>query len=93
MYFADKFNKEIQILARHQPTGGETNLGNFDSGAFYKIAPVNPNNRYERPRFVKIIPLLMFNRLESDNPDDKSFENLCLICENNPSTNVRCWTE
>ena len=93
MYFNDKFNKEIQVLARHQPCGGSTNLGKFDSGAFYKIAPVNPNNKKERPPYVKVIPLLMFNRLESSNPADKSFENLCLICENKPSTNIRCWKE
>jgi hypothetical protein len=92
MYFADKFNKEIQILARHQATGGETNLGNFDSGAFYKLAPVNPNNPNKVP-FVKVIPLLMFNRISSDNPNDTSFENLCIICENKPSTKIRCWTE
>lgn len=93
MYFADKFNREIQILARHQPTGGETTLGTFDSGAFYKQAPANPNNLTTPPTFVKVIPLLMFNRLESDNPSDTSFENQCLICENKSSTKIRCWTE
>lgn len=92
MYFEDKFNTEIQFLARIQPTGGETTLGNFDHEAFWKQSVVNPNNRKERPPIVKVIPLLMFNRLESDNDDDTSFHHKTLICHNKPSTRIRCYT-
>ena len=56
MYFEDKFNKEIQFLARLQPTGGETTLGQFDTEAFWKQSVVNPNNKKERPGIVKVIP-------------------------------------
>ena len=92
MYFEDKFNKEIQFLARIQPTGGETTLGQFDVEAFWKQSVVNPNNKKERPSLVKVIPLLMFNRVESDNDDDMSFHNKVLLCHNKPSTKIRCFT-
>lgn len=93
MYFEDKFNKEIQFLARLQPTGGETTLGQFDTEAFWKQSVVNPNNKKERPSIVKVIPLLMYNRVESDNDEDMSFHNKVLVCYNNPSTKIRCYTE
>lgn len=92
MYFEDKFNKEIQWLARIQPTGGETTIGQFDTEAFWKQSVVNPNNKNERPHLVKIIPLLMFNRLESDNSNDKSYHHQILLCENKPSTKIKCYT-
>lgn len=92
MYFQDKFNKEIQVLCRHQPTGGSTTLGDFDSEAFFRISPVNPNH-WEKPYFVKVIPLIMFNKLESSNPDDVCYDDLCLVCKNVNGTKIRCWTE
>ena len=90
MYFGDKFNEEVQLLARHQKKGGSTRLGKYN-GAFYKIAPVNPNNKKERPPYIKVIPLLMFDKISSSNSNDTSFEHKCIICENNPSTIIRCW--
>lgn len=91
MYFFDKFNKEIQILARSQPTGGSTTIGEFDGEAWYKQATVNPNG--DEPVVVKIIPLIMYNRISSDNYNDTCYENMCMICENKPETTVTCWTE
>lgn len=92
MYFENKFNKEIQFLARLQPTGGETTLGQFDTEAFWKQSVVNPNNKRERPLLVKVIPLLMYNRVESDNDDDTSYHHKALLCYNKPSTKIRCYT-
>lgn len=93
MYFENKFNKEVQILIKEQQWGGNTTLGEFDNEAFFKQATVDINKPRERPPFTKVIPLLLCNRLESDNYDDICYDDKALICENDPSTVINCWYE
>lgn len=92
MYFRNKFNKEIQVLARHQEKGASVVLGKFNSDLFYKQAPL-PLSDTNTPPYVKIIPLIMYNRIKSSNKNDKVFDNSCVICENNPSTEITAYWE
>lgn len=93
MYFENKFNPEVQRLIKEQEWGGSTTIGEFDNEAFFKQATVDINNPRQRPAFTKIIPLLLYTRLESNNIKDVCFNNKALICENDPSTVINCWYE
>lgn len=91
MYFENKFNKEIQTLIKEQEWGGDTTLGAFDNEAFFKQSTVDINKKTSRPPFTKVIPLLLFNNLISNNEEDTCFEDKALICANTPNTVINCF--
>lgn len=95
MYFRNKFNKEFLFLCdRQEPKGGEIRMDSTvkDFWIFRK------RNSMGQPQTVEVIPLLLFNKLESDNkgnvseniPADVNMEDYMMVCQDISDTTITC---
>lgn len=86
MYFRNKFNKEIQTLIRSM----------HDKGATTSIDYINPN-LWQIEAFdhdiIKIISLLMYDKLESSNPEDKVYDNEIVVAKQTSGTTIKAGSE
>ena len=46
---------------------------------------------YGQPNTVHVIPLLLYNQIESSNLEDQNIENMMMICKNDGSTVIKCY--
>lgn len=82
MYFRNKFNEEFLYLCNNiHPKGATTRIGTC-SNLFFEFRQ-NPHTKT-----VKIIPLILYNKLKSSNPHDKNIEDYILLCENKSDTKI-----
>lgn len=95
MYFSDKFDKNIQYLARKQKKGASTKLGDaFNDDLFYRE---RVSNREEDGvnETVLVIPLVMYDYISSSNTEDKVYdvqnqEETRLSSQGNPKSKELC---
>ena len=88
MYFGNKFDSEFLHLANAQePKGGTIRLDAKDR-SFWVF-----RNRvaYGQPQTIHVIPLLLFNQIESTNKDDLNVENYMMICQKHNDTSITCY--
>lgn len=88
VYFRNKFNEEFLFLCNEQtPKGGSVRLDS-DHPSFFKIVKNkgNPN----QPDNVRVIPLLLFNKIRTNNAEDKIVEDYMALCEDKNDTVVTC---
>lgn len=82
MYFKNKFNPEFLTLSNMQtPRGGHEKIGDHSS-IFFHI------EKNKDDPTVKVIPLLLFNRLNSSNSSDRNIEDYMMLCDDNADTEV-----
>lgn len=100
MYFWNKFNKEIQQLTRSMENiGGSVDLNNKNTNKVFEFqGEVHVKDKYE-PDYIKVYPLLMYEDIQSSNPEDIIYNKSDLeqnrydavaICENKPGTIITC---
>ena len=88
MYFRNKFNKEFLYLCNNQePKGGTVTLDDKDH-IFWEF---RRNGTKYQPKTVHVIPLLLYNTIESSNPNDENIENFMMICEDKSTTEIKCY--
>lgn len=88
VYFRNKFDEEFLFLCNEQtPKGGSVRLDS-DHPSFFNIVKNkgNPN----QPDNVRVIPLLLFNKIRTNNAEDKIVEDYIALCEDKNDTVVTC---
>lgn len=86
-YFRNKFNKEFLFLCEKQePKGGEIRLDDKNH-TFWVFKKRNAPNQ---PKTIQVIPLLLYNKIESKNKKDINIEDYMMICQNKSDTIVKC---
>ncbi|RAP46457.1 MAG: hypothetical protein BZ136_07565 [Methanosphaera sp. rholeuAM74] len=87
MFFRNKFDDEFLFLADAQsPKGGSVNFNNRNY--FFKFFENSGGSN--QPDTVKVVPLLLFNRIHSSNVNDLNVEDYMMICESKSDTVVSC---
>lgn len=88
MYFRNKFNEEFLFLCEEQtPKGGSIRLDDKNA-SFFQI--IKNKGNPSQPDNVRVIPLLLFNKLRTNNSNDKIVEDYMALCEDNNDTIVTC---
>lgn len=83
MYFRNKFHEEFLYLCNNiYPKGATTRIGTCSS-LFFEFRQ-NPHTKT-----VKVIPLILYNKLKSTNPNDKNIEDYIMLSENKADTIIR----
>lgn len=87
-YFRNKFNREFLYLCNKQePKGGSVRLDNKDH-TFWVFR--KRNTKYQ-PNTIHVIPLLLYNKIESTWNKDLNVEDYMMICDNRSDTTITCY--
>ena len=86
-YFRNKFDEEFLFLANEQPKGASTRLDSPDTD-FFIIQ--NQSKVKTSPNTVRVIPLVLYNRIRSSNPKDKIIEDYMALCRPVSDTRITC---
>lgn len=88
-YFRNKFNEEFLELCNDiEPKGMDDTAISDYSNIFteYRRRPDHP--------FIEVMPLVLYNILESSNPRDRNVEDYMMLCEDSASTVITAsWDE
>ena len=91
-YFRNKFDEEFLYLCNHQPKC-EYKKVRLDSVS-HTFWMFKEFTHSRQAKTVHVIPLLLFNRIASTNPEDKNVDNYMMICKNISDTVVVCnWSD
>lgn len=97
MYFRNKFDEDFLFLCNHQPKCKDEQITLSDVGHPFWIFRRFTNKR--QAKTIHVIPLLLFNKIESSNDkdhggNDLNVDNYMMICENKGDTIITCnWVE
>ncbi|WP_292474152.1 hypothetical protein [Methanosphaera sp.] len=84
MYFRNKFHDEFFYYCEHiTPRGAETHIDECDN-PFFEFKQNPHTNR------VLIIPLILFNKINSSFFEDEVLEDYAVLCKNTPDTLITC---
>jgi len=95
MYFRNKFDPDFLRLCNEQePKGGKIRLDS-EYHTFWLFRRRNLNfpdkKKKNRPNTVHVIPLLLFDTIESTNIlEDKNVEDYMMICADKSDTTITC---
>ena len=79
MYYRNKFDEEFLFLANEQPKGASIRLD--QSSDFFQIIKQNNNTNKNTPNTILVIPLILYNKIQSSNPEDKIIDDYIAICK------------
>ena len=86
MYYRNKFDEEFLFLANEQPKGASIRLD--QSSEFFQIIKQNNNTNKTTPNSILVIPLILYNKIHSSNPNDKIIDDYLAICRPLADTQV-----
>lgn len=81
MYFRNKFNKEIQNLIRSMEDKGASTSIDYINKNLWQVQSFDHN-------IIKIISLLMYDKLESSNPNDNVYHNSIVVAKQENGTTI-----
>lgn len=83
MYFKNKFDEDFLRYCNLIENKGASVRVKPGSSPFFEMT-TNPSTGR-----VKVIPLVLFNKIRSDNPNDINIDDYMMLCENTPNTSIR----
>lgn len=87
MYFRNKFNEEFLFLANNiSPKGGSVRLDNNNPLYFIFEKAIFD----EKGRYITVKPILLYNKIETNNSNDRNIEDWIVLCENRSDTIITC---
>lgn len=83
-YFRNKFNPEFLFLCNHQDKGASVQLNEQDP-LFFIFEKQDTNTQSKQ---IKVIPLVLYNKIITTNQNDKIIEDYIVLCEAKSDTTI-----